>query len=167
MRRSQDNPAVRSAALALPNHGRHCGCGQQAVLADPQSLHAVRHRNLDDDLDGLLSPVSAVAAHNDGATLYFVSRKGIKNALDEVREVVPAGSRARDKQTAPAGCSCRVINDTAQPTRLPAHQVVENTSVTGQAECVRPLFLRVLDRALSGALHAWQRRLHQLSLTCP
>mmetsp|Transcript_12216 Transcript_12216/g.32856 ORF Transcript_12216/g.32856 Transcript_12216/m.32856 type:complete len:553 (+) Transcript_12216:728-2386(+) len=91
VRGGQDETAEgHEAALAVPNDGTCRRGAQQAVIADPDVLHAIPHRHLDDDLDGLVVPVAAIATHHQRATLEAdaIRLEGIEGALHEVLQVV-------------------------------------------------------------------------------
>mmetsp|Transcript_110122 Transcript_110122/g.351291 ORF Transcript_110122/g.351291 Transcript_110122/m.351291 type:complete len:510 (+) Transcript_110122:473-2002(+) len=78
------------APAAASDHGGDGGRGQETVGPAPDPLHAVRQRDLDDDLDGLRVPVAAVAGDDEGAALHrhALRVQRIENALDEVVQVV-------------------------------------------------------------------------------
>mmetsp|Transcript_100772 Transcript_100772/g.289296 ORF Transcript_100772/g.289296 Transcript_100772/m.289296 type:complete len:315 (-) Transcript_100772:30-974(-) len=91
VRGGQDEAAEgNEAALAIPDDGAGRRGAQQAVVADPDGLHAVRHRHLDDDVGGLVVPIAAITAHHQSATLEgdAIRLQGVESALHEVVQVV-------------------------------------------------------------------------------
>mmetsp|Transcript_4499 Transcript_4499/g.14428 ORF Transcript_4499/g.14428 Transcript_4499/m.14428 type:complete len:593 (-) Transcript_4499:147-1925(-) len=77
------------ARAARADHGGRRGRGEEAVGTAPDVAHAVGEGHLDDDLDGLVVPVAAVAGDDEGAALHgdVEVLQGVEDALHIVVQV--------------------------------------------------------------------------------
>mmetsp|Transcript_11886 Transcript_11886/g.38768 ORF Transcript_11886/g.38768 Transcript_11886/m.38768 type:complete len:668 (+) Transcript_11886:489-2492(+) len=94
VRRGEDEAAERrhasEAARARADHSRHGRRREQAVIAAPDSAHACSGRHLDDDLDGGLVVVAAVAGDDQRAALDrdALGHQSVERRLHKILQVV-------------------------------------------------------------------------------